>query len=156
MEIFLVILLMAIAVGLIILEIFFLPGTTISGIAGALFAGGGLWYAYSALGVQGGNITLIASIVIFGITFLWLMKSGALNKVALKEEIDSKVESIEKDKIKPGDRGMTLSRINPMGKVRINGETVEAKSTGDFIDEDKPIVVIKVYATNVLIEAAEE
>jgi len=143
---------MGIAVGLFILEIFFLPGTTFSAIAGAVFAVAGIWFAYSRLGATGGNITVIGSGIAFGVVFLWMMKSGALNKVALKEEIDSKVEGIEKDKIKPGDQGITLSRINPMGKVRINGETVEAKSTGDFIDENQPIVVVKVYATNVLIE----
>lgn len=155
MEIFIVVLLMIAAVGLFILEIFFLPGTTISGIAGALFAAGGIAYAYIKLGTTAGNITIAASVVVFGIMFLWLMKSGALNKIALNEEIDSKIESIEKDKIKPGDKGISLSRLNPMGKVRINGETVEAKSTGDFIDEGKSIVVLKVYATNVLVEPDE-
>ena len=155
MEVFLVVLLMLAAIGLFILEIFFLPGTTISGIAGALFAAGGICYSYIQLGVAAGNITIAASALVFGVMFLWLMKSGALNKIALNENIDSKVESIEKDKIKPGDKGITLSRLNPMGKVRINGEIVEAKSTGDFIDEGKPIVVLKVYATNVLVEPDE-
>lgn len=155
MEIFLVTLLMAAAIGLFILEIFFLPGTTISGIAGALFAAGGIGYSYVKMGVTAGNITVAASVIVFGISFLWLMKSGALNKIALNEEIDSKVESFEKDKIKPGDKGISLSRLNPMGKVRINGETVEAKSTGDFIDEERPIVVLKVFATNVLVEPDE-
>ncbi len=156
MEIFIVALLMVIAIGLLILEIFFLPGTTIAGITGAIFAGVGLWYAYSRLGIAGGNISLLASGIAFGGVFLWMMKSGALNKVALNEEIDSKVEGIEKDKIKPGDKGITLSRVNPIGKARINDETVEVKSTGDFIDENIPIVVIKVYATNVLIEPLEK
>lgn len=152
MDIFIVVLLMVIAIGLIILEVFFLPGTTIGGIAGACFAIAGIVFAYVQLGSFWGNIILVSSIVIFGAIFVWFIKSNALNKVALNEEIDSKIETVDQEKIKPGDEGITLSRVNPIGKARINGETVEAKSTGEFIDQEMPIVVIKVFPNNVLIE----
>lgn len=155
MEFAIVVILMVIAIGLLILEIFFLPGTTLGGIAGGIFAIVGIWYAYSQLGVFWGNVTLITSIVIFGAAFLWFVKSNALNKIALNEEVDSKIEAINEEKIKSGDEGITLSRVNPIGEARINGERVEVKSTGDFIDENTPIVVIKVYSTNVLVERVE-
>ena len=156
MEIFIVVILMVFAVGLIILEIFFLPGITVGGIAGGILAIVGIWFAYSQLGAFVGNITLIASIVVFGLIFFGFVKSDTLNKIALKEEIDSTVETVSQEKIKPGDEGITISRVNPMGKARINGETVEVKSTGDFIDPEIPITVIKVYPTNVLVEVKQD
>ncbi|MCD7971902.1 MAG: hypothetical protein LUG18_04430 [Candidatus Azobacteroides sp.] len=156
MEIFIVILLLSIAVGLVILEVFFLPGTTFAGIAGVIFAIVGIWYAYMQLGNTWGNISLIGSALVFGGAFTWLVRSNALNKVALNEEIDSKVESICQEKIKPGDEGITISRVNPIGEARINGETIEVKSNGEFIDPEVKIVVLKVYSTNVLVEVKKD
>jgi len=152
MDIFVVVILMVIAIGLLILEIFFLPGTTLGGIAGGIFAIVGIWYAYLRLGIYWGNITLIASIVFFGAAFFWFVKSNALNKIALNEEVSSKIETVNEEKIKPGDEGITLSQVNPIGEARINGERVEVKSTGDFIAENTSVVVIKVFSTNVLVE----
>ena len=46
-ETFIIALLMVIAIALLLLEIFMLPGITVAGIGGLLFAAGGLIYAYS-------------------------------------------------------------------------------------------------------------
>jgi len=54
--------------------------------------------------------------------------------------------------IKVGDRGIALSRLAPMGKVKVKGQTVEAKSEDEFIDEGTPISVKEVFKTNVLVE----
>ncbi|MDR2474995.1 MAG: hypothetical protein LBD45_03975 [Bacteroidales bacterium] len=156
MDIFIILLLMGIAIGLIVIEIFFLPGTTLAGIAGGIFAVVGIWYAYSQVGSMGGHITLAVSVVAFGAAFIWFIKSNALNKIALNEEVVSSVESLNREKIKVGDEGLTLSRLNPMGKARINGETVEVKSTGDFIDQNKTVVVLKVFTTNALVELKKD
>ena len=44
--------------------------------------------------------------------------------------------------LKVGDRGTTLSRLAPMGKVQIEGRTYEAKSVDCFIDQQSPIEVV--------------
>ena len=72
-DIIIIVFLMLAAIGLIIAEIFLLPGITIAGIAGALFAIGGVAYSYS-LNAMVGNITLGSSIVTFGGLFLWLLR----------------------------------------------------------------------------------
>jgi len=77
------------------------------------------------------------------------MKSKTLDKMSLHTDIDSKVETVDESKIKIGDKGITISRLAPVGKVKINGETVEAKSLYDFIDEDTEVKVTAVNATNV-------
>ena len=63
--------------------------------------------------------------------------------MALKTNVESKVESVTETQIKPGDKGTTVSRLAPMGKVKINDITVEAKTADDFIDQDEEIVVLK-------------
>jgi membrane-bound ClpP family serine protease len=43
-----------------------------------------------------------------------------------------------------------------MGKVKVNGQTIEAKSVDEFIDEGTPILVKEVFKTNVLVERISE
>jgi membrane-bound ClpP family serine protease len=52
----------------------------------------------------------------------------------------------------PGDEGLTLSRLAPIGKARINGITVEAKSMDELIDENTPVEVIRVDGYNVIVK----
>jgi membrane-bound ClpP family serine protease len=146
--------LIGIAIALILLEIFLLPGITIAGIGGVFFAIGGIIYAYT-IGTTIGHITLISSVVAFGGAFAWLLRSKSFNKVALHTDIDSKVTSVRELDIYPGDEGFTLSRLAPIGKANIHGLTVEAKSTGDFIDENTPVKVLRVDGYNVLVSKKE-
>lgn len=152
MDIAIIIFVMVAAILLIIAEIFLLPGLTIAGIAGALLAIGGVAYAYTIVGITTGNITLGASIVTFGGIFLWLMRSNSFNRVALKTDIESKVDSPRDTNLQVGDIGITLSRLAPIGKARFNNITVEAKSVNDFIDENTPIVIVRIDGYNVLVE----
>jgi membrane-bound ClpP family serine protease len=135
-----------------LLEIFLIPGITFAAVAGGLFYAGAIYYAYNYLGAFGGTITLTSSIFVFGITFIWLIKSKALETIALKTDIQSTVASGDSLKIKEGDEGIALSRLNPVGKVRVNGITMEAKSLGEFIDEETDVVVVKVFATQLTVK----
>jgi membrane-bound ClpP family serine protease len=152
MDIAIVIVLCLIGIVLILLEIFLIPGITFAAVAGGLFYAGSIYYAYSHLDTLGGTVTLISSIFVFGITFVWLIKSKALETIALKTDIQSTVASDNSLKIKEGDEGITLSRLNPVGKVRVNGITMEAKSLGEFVDEETAIVVVKVFATQLTVK----
>ncbi|MCC8154845.1 MAG: NfeD family protein, partial [Tannerellaceae bacterium] len=139
--------LMLLAIFLILLEIFLLPGITVAGIGGAIFAAGGLLYAYS-VDAATGNIAL-GALAVFVIAFLWLMRSNSFHRVSLKTDVDSKLTSTRELGIQPGDEGITLSRLAPIGKARINDQVVEAKALGELIDEDTPVVVVRVDGYNV-------
>jgi membrane-bound ClpP family serine protease len=146
--------LIGIAIALLLLEIFLLPGITVAGIGGAVFATGGIIYAYT-IGTTTGLIALVSSVAVFGGAFAWLLRSKSFNKVALHTDIDSKVTSARELDIHPGDEGLTLSRLAPIGKASIHGITVEAKSTGDFIDENTPVRVLRIDGYNVLVTKKE-
>ena len=64
-----------------------------------------------------------------------VIRARSFNKVALKTDVDSKLTSSRDLGIEPGDEGITLSRLAPIGKARIKGITVEAKSMDELIDE---------------------
>ena len=131
LDIAIIVFLMVAAILLILAEIFLLPGITLAGIGGAIFAIG-------------------------GVVFAWLLRSRSFNKIALKTDIDSKLTSSRDLGIEPGDEGITLSRLAPIGKARIKGINVEAKSQDELIDENTPIVVIRVDSYNVIVRPKEE
>lgn len=150
-----VIVALVILLGIIFLlvEIFLIPGITVAGIAGIVFIAGGTFYAYKYIGASAGNFTLITSVFMLMAGFLFLVKSKSLRRIALDTNIDSKVDVSDLEKINVGDTGITISRLNPIGKVYINELTVEAKSIdGEMIDEETEVKVIKVEWSNILVE----
>ena len=68
-EMLIIAFLMVVAIVLILLEIFMLPGITVAGVGGFLFAAGGLFYAYS-VSTPIGNVTLAVSSLVFGLFHL--------------------------------------------------------------------------------------
>ena len=151
-EITIIVFLMLVAIVLILLEIFLLPGITIAGVGGFLFAASGVIYAYT-VGETAGHITLFLSLTA---SFVWLLRARSFNKVALKTDVDSKLTSSRDLGIEPGDEGITLSRLAPIGKARIKGITVEAKSMDELIDENTPVEVLRVDGYNVLVKRKEQ
>jgi len=142
---------MAVAIILFLLEIFLLPGVTIAGIGGALFAIGGIIYAYS-IGTTTGHVTLISSIVLFVGFFAWLLRAKSFQRIALKTNVDSTLTSTRDMGLQIGDKGIALSRLAPIGKARFGDTTVEAKTQGEFIDEQTPIVIVRIEGYNVVVE----
>jgi membrane-bound ClpP family serine protease len=75
--------------------------------------------------------------------------------VALKTNVDSTLTSTRDMGLHAGDEGITLSRLAPIGKARFGNQTVEAKTQGDFIDEQTPVVIVRVEGYNVIVEKIE-
>lgn len=140
----------------LLLEIFLLPGITVSGIAGFVFLLGGIAYAYMYMGPVAGNVSLLIAGLLLAGSFIYFIKSKSLRRISLTTNIDSKVDTSDLNKIKVGDEGITQSRLNPIGKVFINNLIVEAKSiNGEMIDEDTEVVVNKVDWSNILVSRKE-
>jgi len=151
MDILIVIVLCVIGILLILAEIFLIPGLTFTAVAGAAFSLGGVYYAFRYMGTAAGIITLISVAAIIGFAFVYLVKSKALDRIALKTDISSTVAAKELPDISEGDEGITISRLNPIGKVRVNNITMEAKTMSDFIDENTTVKVIKVSSTQLIV-----
>ncbi|NLA61662.1 MAG: hypothetical protein GX857_00280 [Bacteroidales bacterium] len=140
----------------LLLEIFLLPGITVSGIAGFVFLLGGIAYAYMYMGPVAGNVSLLIAGLLLAGSFIYFIKSKSLRRISLTTNIDSKVDTSDLNKINVGDEGITQSRLNPIGKVFINNLIVEAKSiNGEMIDEDTEVVVNKVDWSNILVSRKE-
>lgn len=149
-DILVILFLMVVAILLGLAEIFLFPGITLAGVGGLLFAAGGLYFAYSS-SVMAGNITLGLSLVFFVAAFLWMLRSRSFSRVALNTDVDSRLTSSLELGLKVGDKGIAVSRLAPMGKIRVGDVVAEAKSRDGFVDEGTPIVILHVESDQILV-----
>lgn len=152
MEIFIVILLILTGFILITLELLVIPGIAVAGIGGVIFMIGGIIYSYNALGVTAGNITLVITVIGFVTTMFLAFRSKTWNKAMLNTDVDSHVDEIGADDIKVGDEGKSVSRLAPLGRVKINGNIYEGKSISGYIDPGNTIEVVQLHKTNVTVK----
>ena len=144
------------AVILFLVELFVIPGISVAGfLAGGciIFAN---YYAFTYLGTTGGFITLgISAIACIGSLVLF-MRSKTLDKLALKKDIDSKVDRSAEDSVKVGDIGISTTRLAQIGYAEINGKIVEVKSIDGFLNEKTPIIVSRITDGTIMVEKHKE
>lgn len=137
---------------LLLLEFAVVPGVTIAGIGGFLMLAGSVWLAFYQYGTFAGIVTLTVVLISAPAIIYYFFRSKAGKKMVLETNIDAKVETFETDYIAEGDEGITIGRLAPSGKVKINGVSVEAHSTGQLIDHNTPVRVLKVMPGKILVE----
>ncbi len=137
-------------IALLILEIFFLPGTTIAGIAGGLFILASVWVAFASFESHIGWYTIAGIAIVLTLSIVMFIKLGVMDRVSLKAEIDSKVEA-KNEMVKVGDTGVATSRLAPIGNAEINGFIVEVKSITGFVDVGTRIEIISADRQEVLV-----
>lgn len=139
---------------LFIIEVFLLPGVSIAGIASAACLLYANYYAFDTLGTIPGCITLaVSAIGVIAIT-IWFMRSKTVDKLSLKKSIDYRPEPLKGLDLKKGDEGMALTRLALIGNAEFDGQIIEVRSTGDFIEEKSRIRVNRIRDGIVLVEKA--
>jgi len=152
MTIFTIILLIVLGLVLLLIEFAVIPGVTIAGIGGFLLLGGSVYIAFAELGTIPGFITLAAVLIASPILIFYFFKSRTGKKMILNKNIEGKVELFNLEKLAVGNTGKTIGRLAPMGKIKVNGEIVEAQSTGVFIDHNSEIKIIKIESSKIIVE----
>ena len=157
MSILAIILLIVLGILLFVVEFLLIPGVTIAGIGGAVLMGVAVYMSYKTHGNTVGNYTLIATLILTIGGFAYALRAKTWKRLALNKDIDGRVEvGLENETIKVGDRGESITRMAPVGKVLINGLVVEGKSQRGFLDQHTPVEVIKVLNTQVIIKPIKE
>ena len=157
MSITAIILLIVLGIFLFVVEFLLVPGVTVAGIGGAIIMAVAVYAAYKTHGSAVGNYTLMATLVLSVGGFAYALRAKTWKRLALSKNIESKVEvGLENEAVKVGDRGETLTRMAPIGKVLINDIIVEGKSQEGFLDQKTPVEVIKVMNTQIIVKPIKE
>lgn len=147
-----VIILLLIALILIFLEVFVLPGINVAGIAGLILLIADIYLAYSNVGTPQAHIVLAIAIGLSAIMLIFGLRANTWRRVSLNAAIDSKVQNFSPEAIKIGDSGIALTRLGPIGKVLINGVEAEAKAT-NIINAQTKIEVVDIVDNELIVKS---
>lgn len=152
MTILAIVLLILLGLLLLLIEFAVIPGVTIAGIGGAALLITSVYIAFTGVGKIAGFVTLAVVLIASPMLIYYFFKSRSGKKMILESEIDGKIENFNPENLKVGDTGKTIGRLAPMGKIKVNGEVVEAQSTGAFIDHQTEIRIIKIKSNQIIVE----
>lgn len=148
----LIALLIAVGALMLIIELVLMPGITIAAVGALGCYGGAAWLAWNNYGVRG-LLVIVAVVIALTIVATWFsLRAKTWQRFALGDKIESRSQETPRRKVKAGDRGVTLGRLAPMGKVAIDGRDYEAKTTGGFVDHNTEVEVIGFENCNIIVK----
>lgn len=148
MDLFFIILLLVCGMALIVLELVAIPGTTIAGLAGIGLSVWGIFRVFAEYGSLWGGLVIVFDVLVCLVLLIWSLRAKVWKRFAQKEEISSKVNEI-KTPVNVGDKGVTITRLAPMGTALINNERMEVYTSTSFLDPQTDIVVEEVNGSKI-------
>ena len=147
-----IIALLLIGLALIIVELVFIPGTTVVGLLGLIFAIVGIVISYNHFGHDIGFYILLGTLAATLGALFYSFRSGAWSKFSLKSSMDSKVNEGMMATIRVGDEGVTLSTLRPIGKAEFNSKTYEVKTSGNYVDRGEKVKITQIESHQIVVE----
>ena len=148
----LIISLLVIGLALLVLEIVFVPGTTLVGVIGVIFAGAGVLITFREYGSQTGMYVLIGSSAITAVALYLSFRSNAWKRFANNSAIRSRVNEGMTATLKLGDEGVALSTLKPMGKVQFHSRQFEVKTLGDYVAAGTKVKIVHIDSSQIIVK----
>jgi membrane-bound serine protease (ClpP class) len=159
------VILFILAIFLIALEIFVIPGFGIAGISGGILLVASIFLALVKHPLQTPRIELLqafqvvvysffATLVVILLSINLLPKTGAWKRIIL-EQRETKEEGFATEDLTKSDLvgkiGKSLTALRPAGKADFAGKILDVVSEGEFIEKDKEIKVVGVEGNKVVV-----
>jgi len=169
------ILLFALGVGLVLVELFLVPGIFIAGFAGLVAIVAAMFLSLQPFGqphdimerdLLVGNLfdLIIVLVLVIAISFLlsrFLPKIPFFSKLMLKADDDvgkTRKAATSEHTLRSllGERGPALTDLRPAGRAELLGAPVDVVSNGRFLDRGTELVVLEVEGNRVIVGPANE
>ncbi len=151
-----IIALITIGLVLLVVEVIFIPGTTVVGILGLIFMTVAVVISYRHFGNDVGLYVLLGSSVSTVALIIYSFRSGAWEKYSLKDSIRSKVNEGLTDRLSIGDQGTTISTLRPSGKAEFNNEIFEVRTFGHYIKPGTRVRIVSIENLQIVVEELKE
>ncbi|HSF54690.1 MAG TPA: NfeD family protein [Algoriphagus sp.] len=141
-------------IGLILLlvEVLFIPGTTVVGLMGLLVSIAGIAYAFLTFD-SGTALWITAIAAILNLIAVWYgFSSGVWNRFSLKSSMQGGAFDGRTSGLTVGMSGKAISDIKPYGKVSFGDQIYEVKSEEGFIEVGKMVSIIKIENNKILVK----
>ena len=145
-----------IIIGLLLLfaEILLIPGVGFAGILGLVSLGGSCFYAFNQMGgTVGAIVTAVNVALVVGLS-IYVLRAKSWKRLSLDTNIDSK--AVADTGLAVGDRGVTVSRLAPMGSVRFDTELVEVKALEGFVDPEVEVEIVLMEDGKIYVKPVSE
>ncbi|WP_297335562.1 NfeD family protein [Algoriphagus sp.] len=144
--------LLGIGLILLLLEILFIPGTTVVGILGLLVSLTGIAYAFLSFSSEmAWWITAVVTLLNV-VAVIYGFRSGVWNKFSLKTSLKGGTFDQRTSGVEVGMTGKAISDIKPIGKALIHDQVYEVKSDSGFIPVDSDLTIIKVETNKIIVK----
>lgn len=143
-------------IGLLLLfaEILLIPGVGIAGVLGLVSLGGSCLYAFNQMGgTVGAIVTAVNVALVVGLS-IYVLRAKTWKRLSLDTNIDSK--AVADTGLAVGDRGVTVSRLAPMGSVRFDTELVEVKALEGFVDPEVEVEIVLMEDGKIYVKPVSE
>ncbi len=147
-----VIIVVVLVVGLLLLftEVAVIPGFGVAGALGLLALGAGAVAAWTELGPFWGGISTGFSFVAAGFMLFWLPKSRMGRMMVLEHSQADAVSQRDQSELL-GRRGITVTPLRPIGRVRFGSSEVDVESEGEYIASNLEVEVMTVEGSRVVV-----
>lgn len=144
--------LLVIGLALIIIEVIFVPGTTLVGIIGVIFAGAGVIVSYRHYGKDVGLYILVTTCLVTAVALYYSFRSNAWSRFANKSVMKSKVNEGVTASLQLGDEGVAISSLKPMGTVQFEAGRFEVKTLGDYVNVGTRVKIVHIQAHQIIVK----
>lgn len=140
----LIVSLILIGIVLLIVELFLLPGVTVAAIMSFGAYAGAIFLAFTNYGSNTGWLTVVVITVMSLLAaILFIANAKKWGDLSLKTNVVGVSQQQPQEKnVKVGDIATTITRLGPIGRVKIGDQTYEAKSADSYIDPKVEVEVI--------------
>lgn len=104
------------------------------------------WLGFAGYGAVGGISTFVGSLIAVAVLVFIEFKLMANSRFGkgffLKNTVSGHSNEVQGEADTIGKEGTTLTRLNPSGKVAIDGHSYEAYSQDGYIESGEPVAVV--------------
>ena len=152
----LLILCFAVGTGLMIVEAF-LPGFGIAGVSGLILEIAGIILAYRRFGTVPALIALAAVLLVVGLVVFFSYRSAMNGRISKSPLVlkDTEVPVAAAENPWKDREGVAVSPLRPAGFVEIDGQRLNASTSGDFLERGAAVKVTGTEGDHLLVRALE-
>ncbi len=139
---------------LLLAEIAIVPGFGVAGVLGMLALAAGAIAAWTELGPFWGTVTGAISIIMSGVMLYVLPKSRAGRRMVLEHNQAAAASQQDRSNLL-GRRGITVTPLRPIGRVRFGRDEVDVMTEGEYIESNQEVEVTKVEGPRVVVRTPD-
>ena len=137
---------------LLVVEILFVPGTTLVGLLGFLLVMVGCALSFSWFGANTGWMTVGVSAVLSGLALYLSFRSKLWFRFALRSTSEGVATETVVGKVAVGEEGKAVSSLRPVGKAEFQGGVFEVRTAGAYADAGVAVRVVRLEGNQIIVE----